>query len=224
VRTYPVSAIGTSFPGKFQDYVASVVARWQDDRKAARLKSLVRDLRSLGLSWKVVAKRISDTEVELQVGRLPDFLPDASHDLVSIADVGFGVSQALPVLVALHVATPEHLVYIEQPELHLHPRAQVEMAEVLARAVKRGVRMVIETHSALLLLAIQALVAEGTLPSESVILHWFTRSKKDGATTIATGNLDKAGAYGDWPEDFGKVESEVECRYLEAAESRMIKR
>ena len=52
--------------------------------------------------------------------------------MVSIADVGFGVSQVLPVLVALIVAEPGRLVYLEQPELHLHPRAQVALAQVLS--------------------------------------------------------------------------------------------
>ena len=51
--------------------------------------------------------------------------------MVSIADVGFGVSQVLPVLVALIVAKPGQLVYLEQPELHLHPRAQVALAQEL---------------------------------------------------------------------------------------------
>ena len=60
--------------------------------------------------------------------------------MVNITDVGFGVSQVLPVLVALIVdAKPgSQLVYLEQPELHLHPRAQVALAQVLADAAKRG--------------------------------------------------------------------------------------
>ena len=88
--------------------------------------------------------------------------------MVSIADVGFGVSQVLPVLVALIVAQPGQLVYLDEPELHLHPRAQVALAQVLVDAAKRGVRVVAETHSSLLLLAVQTLVAEGSLPSELV--------------------------------------------------------
>ena len=131
--------------------------------------------------------------------------------MVSIADVGFGVSQVLPVLVALIVAEPGRLVYLEQPELHLHPRAQVALAQVLATAAKRGVRVVVETHSSLLLLAVQTLVAEGDLSPELVKLHWFTRGD-NGATEINTADLDEAGAYGDWPEDFDDVD-------LEGAES-----
>ena len=137
--------------------------------------------------------------------------------MVSIADVGFGVSQVLPVLVALIVAEPGQLVYLEQPELHLHPRAQVALAQVLAAAAKRGVRVVAETHSSLLLLAVQTLVAEGSLSPELVKLHWFTRGE-NGATKIDTADLDEAGAYGDWPEDFDDVDLKAQSRYLNAAD------
>lgn len=145
-----------------------------------------------------------------------------SADLVNIADVGLGVSQVLPVLVALLVAEPGQLVYIEQPEIHLHPKAQVALAEILAAAAKRGVRVIIETHSSLLLLAIQALVAEGKLDSKLAILHWFRRSKT-GISEISSAELDDKGAYGDWPEDFGETELAIQSRYLDAAEERILR-
>ncbi|HUT92245.1 MAG TPA: AAA family ATPase [Thermoguttaceae bacterium] len=220
-RTYPVTAVGTTFSGTFDNYVASIIAKWQGDDDRDKLNSATDDLRVLGLSWKVVARRISDAEVELQVGRLPRAVRGGARDLVSIADVGFGVSQALPVVVALHAAGPEHLVYLEQPEIHLHPRAQVAMASVLARAVQRGVRVLIETHSPLLLLAVQHLVATGTIAPDAVKLHWFTRSEEDGGTSVTSADLDDAGAFGDWPEDFGDVEMDIEKRYMDAAEARM---
>ncbi len=225
-RVYPVTALEDSFPGLFPDYVASVISQWETDRSDRILHALHEDLRLLGLTWKVTAKRISDAEVELQVGRLTRAVRAASRDLVNIADVGFGLSQVLPVMVAVHAAGPDNLLYLEQPEIHLHPRAQVAMATVLARAVRRGVRMVVETHSGLLLRAVQAVVAEGkeALTPDLVKLHWFTRSEKDGTTTIASAELDEAGAFGDWPEDFGDVELDIESRYLDAAQSRMSKK
>jgi predicted ATPase len=141
--------------------------------------------------------------------------------LVNIADVGFGVSQVLPVLVALLAAKPGQLVYLEQPEIHLHPRAQVALAEILADAAKRGVHVVAETHSAMLLLAVQSLVAEGKIETDKVILHWFERNEEDGTTEIHPAYLDKAGAFGDWPVDFGDVELKLEDRYLSAAEAQL---
>jgi predicted ATPase len=124
------------------------------------------------------------------------------------------------VLVALQVAQERQLVYLEQPEIHLHPRAQVALAEVLANAARRGVRVVVETHSSLLLLAIQALVAEEQLDRTLVRLHWFERNSH-GSTKVSSADLDAAGAFGNWPEDFGKTALESEGRYLDAAEQQL---
>ena len=143
--------------------------------------------------------------------------------MVSIADVGFGLSQTLPVLVALLTAEPGQLVYIEQPEMHLHPRAQTALAQILAQAVKRGVRVIVETHSALLLLAVQTLVAEAQLASDKVKLHWFKR-RENGVTEVTSADLDGAGAFGDWPEDVAEVALTTESRYLDAEELRQSNR
>jgi len=135
--------------------------------------------------------------------------------------VGFGVSQVLPVAVALLTAAPGQLAYLEQPELHLHPRAQTGLAAILADAAKRGVRVVAETHSSVLLLGIQTLVAEGKLSQDLVKLHWFSRDKQ-GATKVTSADLDKAGTFGDWPEDFGDVELKAESRFLDASEKHLV--
>jgi hypothetical protein len=215
VRTYPVSAAGPHFIGTFENYIASIIAK-AADADPDLLRRIGDDLHALGLTSKITATRVDDTQVELKVGRLLDPTRNAAHDLVNIADVGFGVSQTLPVVVALAVARPGQLVYIEQPELHLHPRAQVAMARLLANAANRGVRVVAETHSSLILAGVQSLVAEGVLPPEKVKLHWFQRNKA-GATEIRSADLDRTGAYGDWPEDFLDVEMEAASRYTQAA-------
>ncbi len=214
-----MAAAGSTFPGTFENYTASVIAQWQAERANSKLEKLGQELNALGLTWKVTAEPINDVQVELRVGRLPKSSKTGASDMVSIADVGVGVSQTLPVLVALQVAKPGQLVYIEQPEIHLHPRAQTAMAQVLANAAKRGVRVVAETHSSLLSLGIQTLVAEGKLAPELVKLHWFER--RNGRTEITSKDLDEAGAFGDWPEDFADVMLEAENRYLNAAEAHL---
>lgn len=93
--------------------------------------------------------------------------------------------------------------------MHLHPGAQRKLADILADAAKRGVRMVVETHSSLLLRAIQTLVAKGDFVPKIVRLHWFSLDK-DGFTRVKSAEMDKNGAFGDWPEDFGDVSLESE--------------
>jgi energy-coupling factor transporter ATP-binding protein EcfA2 len=214
-RAYRTSAIGPTFPGTFENYAASVIRSWQDAGHD-NLANLEHYMGQLGLTDRVVARPIPDTQVEILVGRPPHGRRAGRKDLVNIADVGFGVSQALPVLVALLTARPHQLLYLEQPEIHLHPRAQTALAGVLVDQANRGVRVVAETHSAMLLLALQYLVAEGKIDPAKVKLHWFTRRPTDGVTEIATAQLDKNGAYGDWPEDFSDVLLKAQRRYLDA--------
>ncbi len=216
-RTYKIAAIGSGFPGNFETYVASIIQHWQDTQDE-RLIQLCQNLEKLGLTGKVATKILNGVQMEIQVANLPRSVE--STDMVNIADVGFGVSQILPVLVALLVAEPGQLVYLEQPEIHLHPRAQEGLAEILADAANRGVRVVLETHSELLLLTTQSLVAEGKLSPEKVKLHWFTR-REDGSTEIHSADLDREGAFGDWPEDFSQVSLQLESRYLDAAEAHL---
>jgi predicted ATPase len=217
-RTYPRRAAGPLFPGTFEDYAASVISQWQSKGDPC-LAELGAALEDMGLTWKVEAQAVDDTQVELRVGRLVHAASGGDRDLVSIADVGFGVSQSLPVLVALIVAEPGQVVYLEQPEMHLHPRAQRRLAHVLADAANRGVVVVAETHSALLLREVQTLVATGKLSTDKVKLHWFQR-QEDGRTVVTPADLDENGAYGDWPEDFDEVELNAEKAYLDAVESK----
>lgn len=212
-RVYKISSVGKWYPGTFENYAASVIHLWQESADE-RLKSVTNSLHALSLTGDVSTNKIGDVGIEVKVGRLPLHSTNDT-DLVNIADVGFGVSQVLPVIVALIAAKPGQLVYIEQPELHLHPNAQVALAQILADAAKRGVRVVAETHSSLLLLGIQTLVAEGKLSPELVKLHWFSRNK-DGITEIDSVDLDEAGTYGEWSIDFDQVDLAAEDRYLTA--------
>ena len=219
-RTYRTAAVEGRYPGPFDTYTAGIISAWQNREHTEPLTQLGSDLEELGLTWKAEARQLDDTQVELLVGRLPHATRDGAHDLVNIADVGFGVSQTLPVIVALLAADPGQLVYLEQPEIHLHPRAQVRFARLLERAVDRGARVVIETHSSLLIRGIQTLTAQSSLKPDDVALHWFARDEKTGHTKVSSAELDEAGAYGQWPEDFDDVHLDAESDYLDAAARR----
>ncbi len=217
-RTYPGPTLGSSFPATFQYYVAGVIELWQS-RNSEEALDLDSDLRRVGLAQRVVARRLNDAKIDLLVNRLDR---SDSDDLVNVADVGLGIPHLLPVLAALRAAAPGQVVYVEQPEIHLHPRAQVKLADILANAAKRGVRVVAETHSSLLLRAIQTLIAKGSLGADSVRLHWFSRNKV-GVTHVKSVVPDENGAFGDWPEDFGDVNLQSEQDYLDAVESKQIR-
>jgi predicted ATPase len=205
---------GPAFPGTFEHYVASTILAWQKDN-SCRNDDLTADLQSINLARDVFAHRVNDVAIEIYVQ-----LVEGRSD--NIADVGVGVSQVLPVLVALRAAEPGRLVYLEEPEINLHPRAQTRLADILAGAAKRGVRVVAETHSSLLLRAVQTLVAKGDLDPDLVRLHWFTRDAA-GVSQVSSTKLDANGAFGDWPEDFDDVALDSEQQYLDAVEDRIIR-
>ncbi|MBI4472545.1 MAG: AAA family ATPase [Acidobacteria bacterium] len=211
---YPVAVAGPPFPGTFDHYVASVIHQWQEAGDKAKLDELREGVQSLGLTGQVEAVK-GASQLEIRVGRVPNGQHQSAHDLVNISDAGFGVSQALPVLVALLAAHKGSLVYLEEPEIHLHPNAQSKMARVLARAAERGVIVVAETHSTLLLQGIQTLVAQRKLPESLVKLHWFERGKS-GFTRVRSADLDRHGRFGKWPLDFYDVILDSEAAYLDA--------
>jgi hypothetical protein len=219
-RTQPSAAVGDTFPGTFDRYVASTIEAWQKSRSKSKLREIDKDLQRLGINWKVAVKRRSDVALELQVARTRVWIPGQPNYLVSLADVGLGTAQVLPVVVALHAAGAGQLVYIEQPELHLHPNAQVRLAEIIVKAIRRGVRIIIETHSSLLLLGIQAQVAQGRIDAANVRLHWFLRSSRTGETEIVTADLHPDGTFGEWPVDFDEIFLRQQSEFLTALEKR----
>lgn len=213
-RRYPIRGVDR-FAGPFPDYVAGLLLHWKQ-QKSPVLKAVAEDLRELGITWTVGVQDVRETSASVVVGRLPKPKQGGAKDLVSIADVGLGASQVLPVVVALHAARPGQVVHIEQPELHLHPRAQRALAGVLLRAAERGATVIVETHSSLLVRAIQTTVAKEKLPPKDFALHWFERGD-DGATKVTTADLHADGTYGDWPIDFDDVERQAEIDFLDAS-------
>lgn len=220
-RSYPVNAVGNSFPGTFEKYVASIIHKWKNNGDKDQLKALGGYLESLGLTWKVYTEQISDTQVKLKVGRLRHATQGGAYDLVNIADVGIGVSQVLPVVTALMVANPNQIVYIEQPEIHLHPYAQYMLGDAIRDAVNKGVSVVVETHSDMILSRIQYLVATDQINHNDVSLNWFELGD-NGNSVIHKQDISDSGSYGTWPVNFNEVDLIAESNYISAAQAKLM--
>lgn len=214
--------LGSVFPGEFEDYVPSILEAWKDATKFANglhdLYQLSNALKLLELASGVETRKRNESTIQVLI---PRTLQGDPKDLVDIADVGLAVSQILPVLVALILAHPNQLVHIEQPELHLHPRAQWRLAQLLVDAASRGVCLVIETHSSLLLQGILTQVAKDKIPCDDVILHWFKRDPETGLSEVESTQPDPMGRVGEWPEDFSDVEMKSTNDYLDAVEGKL---
>ena len=219
-RAYKIASTEQVFPGAFEKYVASIISNWSKFTKhESKYKELKIQLEQLGLASNIITKKVDETNVEIQISRFKN--SSSKDDCVNISDVGFGVSQTLPVLVALLVAKKNQYVYVEQPELHLHPKAQFKLASIITSALKRGVKVIIETHSSILIRGIQIAVVKGELEAEKVSLNWFTQDEITGETNVSKAVLDEFGAFGDWPEDFDDITLKVEQMYLDAIEEKI---
>lgn len=123
---------------------------------------------------------------------------------LSPADVGFGISQVLPILVELS-ARQQSVVCIEQPEIHLHPALQAEMADILiesTEATGRANQVLVETHSEHLILRVQRRIREGSLDPQQVSVLYVDQAP-NGDATVKKLRLDAHGDFIDeWPNGF----------------------
>jgi predicted ATPase len=120
---------------------------------------------------------------------------------VLITDVGFGVSQILPIIALCFYAPIGSTVLIEQPEIHLHPSVQSGLADVFIDAMeKRKIQIVLESHSEHLLRRLQRRIAESKVESSNIQLYFC---KSDGATSrIEPLKFDLFGNIENWPDNF----------------------
>ena len=116
-------------------------------------------------------------------------------------NIGYGLTYAFPILVALLAAQRDQLVIIDSPEAHLHPYAQSQMGRLLAHFAAAGVQILIETHSDHLLNGVRLAVKDRKLPSSSLKLHFFTRASHDGHGVMSP-EIDADGRISEWPDGF----------------------
>lgn len=125
--------------------------------------------------------------------------PGASE--VQLTDVGFGVSQVLPVITLLQYVDEGSTVILEQPEIHLHPLAQAALADVIIQAAThRRVQVILESHSEHLLLRLQRRIAEQVVSADAIKLYFCDAPK--GLSTLTPLELDLFGNIRNWPQNF----------------------
>lgn len=119
----------------------------------------------------------------------------------NLKDVGVGVSQVIPVIVAALFAQPGHIVIVEEPESHLHPLAQSKLAELLAQVSKeRNVQFIVETHSEHLFRRMQTLIAKQQITPKDAAMYFVERVGK--TASLRTLDIDDYGRVINWPPEF----------------------
>jgi len=175
-------------------------------------------LKDLGIIESFAVKPVAEGRKEYEV--LVKTHVSASE--VKITDVGFGVSQVLPALVQAFYCPPNSTIWMEQPEIHLHPQVQAELADVFISATQarengkeRHVQLIVESHSEHFLNRLQLRVAEGVVAPEDVAVYFCRRT--GDTTELEPLRLNMFGEIENWPENFfGDEMADIAGRTLAA--------
>jgi len=167
-----------------------------DELVAARLQAM-----GVIHDFQVVPVAKGRKEYEVRV------IPRPGAASVLLTDVGFGVSQVLPVIVESFYVPRGSIVIFEQPEIHLHPAVQAELADLFVAAINaregghpRGVQFIIESHSEHFLRRLQRRIAEEEITQDQAALYFVDTDEAEAR--IKELDVDRFGNIRNWPPSF----------------------
>lgn len=197
-RTYLITGERRGRVGAAGEYASNILAL--DEMSGKGQKQQIKQIIS---EWFVKADMAKDIDIVALSDRHYEirFQHPITGEYQNFADVGYGHSQVLPVLVGGYNLRPSSTYLIEQPEIHLHPRAQAELGDFLVDLKERKVQTIVETHSEHLVLRLQQHVASGRISSQDV--RFFYVHAKSEHKSIQEMSIDERGVFeNDWPEGF----------------------
>lgn len=194
-RYYELSASSPSSVGSDGSYAAEML--YLDGLEGGSLNVGVQEwLQRLGLEEQLSTDALGEGVFSLY------FTPPNSEHRINYADMGFGLSQLMPLLVEAQKCEAGHTFLCEQPELHLNPKLQGAIADLFVDIASRGGKSVVETHSEHLLLRLRRLIAEGAINASDVALYYVERegdkSSLREVPVAGNGHIDADS----WPKDF----------------------
>ena len=146
---------------------------------------------SFSLDWASQGSK----EYEVRIQKTP------SSPSVTLVDMGYGLSQFLPALVLCYYAPVGSTLILEQPGIHLHPKAQADLADLLIEVVnKRNLQILVESHSEHLLTRLQLGIAEQKITADETSLYFC--ENENGVSNIKPLEIDDLGNIKNWPKNF----------------------
>jgi len=214
-RAYPITGQSPADVGPAGDRTFDVL--WAASQAAGsageRFLKAVRDwLSTLAIADDLGLRRLGDSN--LYTAAITD---PATMTRVGFADIGFGASQVLPVVVQCLGTRIGGTLLVEQPEIHLHPKAQAELGDLFIEATQDNDRaFIIETHSEHILARIRRRIAERKpgLTREKIAIYYF-RPTSEG-TEIQEVTLNENGQYARFPQGFFEEDVEEAFQHLKA--------
>lgn len=197
-RTFDSSAnnqgrIGRNGEGFFEQIVA-----WERE-EPKKFEELIRQLRQMELLHEIKPRKVLGNGLYELMVRL-----DERGVENNLTDVGFGVSQFLPIMVADLQLPDDGTLFVAEPEIHLHPSIQANYADHLTRQVMESKRQyVVETHSEYLLNRLRLNITKGMLQPDDLRIYFL---EPDGeGTAVHPITFTKDGQIQGAPETFFKT-------------------
>ncbi|MDX2282799.1 MAG: AAA family ATPase [Bacteroidia bacterium] len=182
---------------KFGEGYLDQIIYWET-QKAPEFKRLIQVMKQLGLLHGIKSRRLDGGRFEFMVRT------GSKGAFSALSDVGFGISQFLPVLVADLQLPDDSTLVVSQPEIHLHPSTQSRYGAYLVEEVNRtDKRYVIETHSEYLINRIRLEIVKGNLKPEDLQVYFTEQTPAGGQ--IHTIRFARNGQVHDAPDDFFKT-------------------
>ena len=208
-RTYVNTGVASRRIGADGSAWPTMIASGSPQRKR-ELDAASNWLSAAGIARSVTVSWIGDRHYEIVVTNPVTGEPE------NIADVGQGTSQVLPVIIAGLRLRPDDTLIVEEPEIHLHPRAQAALGDYFANLCNRGVQALVETHSEYFIVRLQQQIASGQLDPEHVMLY-YVYSEPDGKK-IKPVTLDDTASFRDqipggfFPQRIDEARKLIEAR------------
>lgn len=141
---------------------------------------------------------------------------------INLAWMGCGISQLVPVVVQTVMTPNSGCLLVEQPEIHLHPSAQADLADLFVESVRGDRQFIIETHSEHFILRLRRRIAQGRIRADRVAI--FSMEKKQGVSKIKRIHLRSDGHFDEWPEGFFEEGFNEALKIAEASYRRRTKK
>lgn len=180
-RTSQRRKYGQKEEDKYENSIASLVAKYEKlikptntksskanqqkkERKREKIDFIEKWIREFGIGMEI--DPANDNENQFGI-----IIKGEKGKTKKLADLGFGVAQLLPIIMKVGLSIGEDtLLFIEEPEVHLHPKLQSRLADFFTDAVKQRVSLFVETHSEYLIRKLQYKVADKSLKPEQIML------------------------------------------------------
>lgn len=192
-RQYEISGESPQNVGMRGEYAPEIIFRSRDKKAEAKVKVW---LERFGFGTEFKCEAIGSNSFELLISRIKE------APQINFADTGFGVSQILPLIVQGLYSEKGSFMIAEQPEIHLNPKQQAELANLFCEVANSDRSVYIETHSEHLLLRVRRLVAEKKISAKDVALY-FVEKKGDSSKVREVSILENGHILpSEWPKDF----------------------